>query len=38
MMQVYLDVDCSNVTYTSPVSPVISEAVLRWESTTGGSM
>jgi len=34
--QVYLDVDCSRFTYTSPVSPVVSLAVQRWEERKRG--
>ena len=30
MMQVYLDVDCTNITYSSPVSPVVSDTINRW--------
>jgi len=34
--QVYLDVDCSRLTYTSPVSPGVSQAVQRWEERKKG--
>jgi len=33
---VYLDVDCSRLTYTSPVSPGVSLAVQRWEERKRG--